>query len=78
MSKRFTGLTRVVGFFISGSVFYVLNLVYPVRDMGQMDDVDIYGTFTETEARRIGVAPLEEAVGKSTDNVVIVEDGKAV
>ena len=25
-----------------------------------MDSIDVYGTFTAAEARRIGVAPLEE------------------
>lgn len=51
--------------------------------MDQMDDVDIYGTFTEAEAKRIGVAPLEStaidglAASKGpSDNIVIVEDGK--
>lgn len=28
--------------------------------MDQMDTVDVYGTFTAAEARRIGIAPLEE------------------
>lgn len=28
--------------------------------MDQVDSVDVYGTFTLAEARRIGVAPLEE------------------
>ncbi len=53
--------------------------------MGQMDDVDFYGTFTEAEARRLGVAPLEddamsrlEIERRSSYNVVIGEDGKSV
>lgn len=41
-------------------MFYGLNLISPVPDMDQMDSVDVYGTFTAAEARRIGVAPLEE------------------
>lgn len=28
--------------------------------MDQIDPVDLYGTFTEAEARRAGVAPLED------------------
>lgn len=28
--------------------------------MDQMDAVDVYGTFTAAEARRVGVATLEE------------------
>jgi NCS1 family nucleobase:cation symporter-1 len=50
----------LVGFFISAAVFYGLNVIFPVADMDQMDAVDVYGTFTPTEAHRIGVAPLEE------------------
>jgi NCS1 family nucleobase:cation symporter-1 len=50
----------LVGFFISAAVFYGLNVIFPVANMDQMDAVDVYGTFTLNEARRIGVAPLEE------------------
>jgi NCS1 family nucleobase:cation symporter-1 len=49
-----------LGFFISALVFYILNRVFPVPNMDQIDLVDIYGTFTESEARRAGVTPLEE------------------
>jgi NCS1 family nucleobase:cation symporter-1 len=41
-------------------VFYALNLCFPVEDMDQIDSVDLYGTFTEAEARKACVAPLEE------------------
>jgi NCS1 family nucleobase:cation symporter-1 len=41
-------------------VFYVLNLLFPIENMDQIDPVDLYGTFTEAEARRAGVAPFEE------------------
>jgi NCS1 family nucleobase:cation symporter-1 len=51
---------RRKGFFISGVVFYALNLMFPVENMDQIDPVDLYGTFTEAEARRAGVAPFEE------------------
>ncbi|KAF2132628.1 hypothetical protein P153DRAFT_382250 [Dothidotthia symphoricarpi CBS 119687] len=50
----------LIGFFISALVFYTLNLIYPVPDMGQMDSVDLYGTFTETEARRISIDAMHE------------------
>lgn len=50
----------LVGFFISAAVFYGLNVIFPIANMDQMDAVDVYGTFTLNEARRIGVAPLEE------------------
>jgi NCS1 family nucleobase:cation symporter-1 len=67
-----------LGFFISAIVFYVLNLIFPIPDMDQIDPTDLYGTFTETEARRAGVAPLDErriqgvmARRRSTEQVVI-------
>ena len=50
------------GFFISASIFYLLNLAFPVPDMDQVDDVDIYGTFTDAEARRIGVVTLSDDI----------------
>ena len=53
-------LTLVSGFFVSAVVFYALNVIFPVPDLDQMDSVDVYGTFTAAEARRIGIAPLEE------------------
>ena len=50
------------GFFISATVFYLLNLAFPVPDMDQIDDLDIYGTFTDAEARRVGVVPLSNDI----------------
>jgi NCS1 family nucleobase:cation symporter-1 len=38
----------------------MLNLIFPVENMAQIDPVDLYGTFTEAEARRAGVAPLQD------------------
>ncbi|CAN9315255.1 unnamed protein product [Alternaria alternata] len=66
------------GFFISAVVFYILNLIFPVPDMDQIDPTDLYGTFTEREARRAGVSPLDDAPmqvathgRRSTEHVVI-------
>jgi NCS1 family nucleobase:cation symporter-1 len=53
-------LKSSIGFFISAIIFYTLNAVYPVPDMDQMDSIDVYGTFTEVEARRVGITPLDE------------------
>ncbi|KAI4661981.1 uncharacterized protein J4E78_004771 [Alternaria triticimaculans] len=65
-------------FFISAFVFYVLNKIFPVLDMDQIDPIDLYGTFTEAEAKRAGVAPLDNSpvLGgvsgrRSTEDVVI-------
>jgi NCS1 family nucleobase:cation symporter-1 len=51
----------MAGFFISAVVFYLLNLCFPIENMDQIDSVDMYGTFTETEAGRAGVAPVRDA-----------------
>jgi len=54
-------MLTVLGFFISAIVFYALNFVFPPKDkLDQYEDLDVYGTFTPTEARRIGIMPLEE------------------
>ncbi|KAI4957570.1 hypothetical protein J4E86_004708 [Alternaria arbusti] len=67
-----------IGFFISAFVFYVLNKIFPVLDMDQIDPIDLYGTFTEAEAKRAGVAPLDDSPilrgvsgRRSTEHVVI-------
>lgn len=71
-------LTTLTGFFISALVFYILNAMFPVRNMDQVDSVDIYGTFSAAEARRMGVTLLEEASRQSVGNIVLFEDGKSV
>jgi len=64
----------LVGFFISGTLFYILNMVWPPVGLGEMDEVDYYGTFTEKEAMKVGVTTLVPA-----EEVVIVQEGdKAV
>ena len=68
--------SQAPGFFISATVFYALNLVFPVHDMSQVDPVDLYGTFTEVEARRLGIAAAPEIQGTSIDGISIVEEGK--
>ncbi|KAI8940171.1 hypothetical protein NX059_003878 [Plenodomus lindquistii] len=65
----------LIGFAISATVFYILNAIAPVPDMGQLDPVDLYGTFSESEARRIGVVPLEQ-IELFSEEAVKHEDGK--
>ncbi|KAH8732728.1 NCS1 nucleoside transporter family protein-like protein [Phaeosphaeriaceae sp. PMI808] len=74
----------LIGFFISATVFYALNFVFPVKNMDQIDKIDFYGTFTEVEARRIGVDLLVEASSTSMsmeqisrENVITVQGDKA-
>lgn len=39
--------------------FYLTNLLFPVGGRGEIDEVDVYGTFTVDEARKIGCIPLK-------------------
>ncbi|KAF2855491.1 NCS1 nucleoside transporter family protein-like protein [Plenodomus tracheiphilus IPT5] len=67
----------LVGFAISAAVFYALNVVSPIQSMDQMDSVDLYGTFNDTEARRVGVIPLAQAECIARPkNDARLEDGK--
>ncbi|KAF1942598.1 hypothetical protein EJ02DRAFT_162872 [Clathrospora elynae] len=68
----------LIGFFISAIVFYALNFIFPVPDMDQIDAVDLYGTFTEAEAKRAGVAPLEESSCDGSVESIVVYGEKSV
>jgi NCS1 family nucleobase:cation symporter-1 len=63
-------------------VFYLLNVSFPVGHMDQIDPVDMYGTFTEAEARRVGVAPLHDpysvelSVGRHSGNKEVALHGE--
>lgn len=48
----------LVGFFVSGAVFYLLNLIFPYPGQGEYDEVDIYETFTPQEAARLEVVQV--------------------
>ncbi|KAJ0109435.1 hypothetical protein J7T55_000360 [Diaporthe amygdali] len=50
----------LVGFFISASLFFALNKLFPVTGMGEYDEVDYYGTFTSQELSKWGVIPCEQ------------------
>jgi hypothetical protein len=70
-------LTVDPGFFVSGFVFWGLNVVFPVSDMDQIDTVDVYGTFTESEAGRNQIESLEEGPS-SKGNIGFGKVGKGV
>lgn len=63
-------LTFILGFAISAVLFYVLTIAFPVQGAGEVDDVDIYGTFTPEEAMRLGVAPLDTLVGIEEEKII--------
>ncbi|KAI0841945.1 NCS1 nucleoside transporter family protein-like protein [Hypoxylon sp. FL0890] len=48
-----------VGFFTSATIFFLLNKLFPIKGMGEYDEVDFYGTFTTKEAAKLGVIPVE-------------------
>jgi NCS1 family nucleobase:cation symporter-1 len=50
----------LVGFFVSGTVFYLLNLVFPYPGMAEYEKVDVYETFTPRKAASLGVVPVDE------------------
>ena len=56
-----------IGFFISFTLFYVANRIFPIRNPGEIDSTDIYGTFTAEEARKLGVVPSSDVVEKAGD-----------
>jgi len=49
----------LVGFFVSGTLFLILNMIWPPIGLGEQDDVDYYGTFTAKEAAKVGIIPLQ-------------------
>lgn len=68
-SSSYDTNTTGKGFFISGSIFFALNKLFPVPGMGEYDEVDHYGTFTNKELAKWGVVPCEQVP------VVYGEDG---
>ncbi|KAK2042610.1 NCS1 nucleoside transporter [Colletotrichum somersetense] len=62
-----------LGFAISFLLHLGINTVWPPPEAGVIDDVDYYGTFTESEARKKGVTPLETEVLEGSPKVVDVE-----
>jgi NCS1 family nucleobase:cation symporter-1 len=50
-------LAYIEGFALAFAVHYVLNWLFPVPGLGEIDDEDIFATFTVEEARKLGVLP---------------------
>lgn len=68
------------GFVMSFGIYWILCLIFPVQNAGMTDTVDIYGTFTPEEARRMNMVPYEEVsindTTKSLDSSDIIEEPK--
>lgn len=60
--KNVFNLAFLVGFVISFTMFWVFNYISPPRGLGEIDEHDVFGTFTPEEAARLGVIPLETTV----------------
>ncbi|OIW34157.1 NCS1 nucleoside transporter [Coniochaeta ligniaria NRRL 30616] len=74
VSKGWTNiynLAFLVGFAISFSTFYVFNYFWPPVGLGEIDEYDVYDTFTPEEAARLGVTPSEGST------VVVEDDGRS-
>ncbi|KAF9022741.1 hypothetical protein BDZ89DRAFT_196076 [Hymenopellis radicata] len=63
-------MTPFLGFFISFTLFLLMNVVFPVAGAGDIDAVDVFGTFKLEEARRLGVMPLSFAPSDVDSNSV--------
>lgn len=48
------------GFFVSSTIFFSLNKLFPVPGMGEYDEVDFYGTLTSAEADKLGIVRNEQ------------------
>jgi NCS1 family nucleobase:cation symporter-1 len=52
-------LAFLVGFAISFTSFYTFSYLWPPSGLGEVDEYDVYHTFTPEEAARLGVTPDE-------------------
>ncbi|GKT54032.1 NCS1 nucleoside transporter family protein [Colletotrichum tofieldiae] len=51
-----------IGFLISFVLFYIANSAFPTAHLGGIDEEDKYGTFTASEATKLGVTPSDAAM----------------
>ncbi|KAG7089934.1 hypothetical protein E1B28_011564 [Marasmius oreades] len=47
-----------LGFLISFILFYVVNLIFPLKNLNETDGTDVFGAFTVDEARLLRLSPL--------------------
>lgn len=55
-------LAYPLGFTVSFIIYVAINKVFPPPGLGEVDDMDYYGTFTPEEAAKLGTAPREENI----------------
>ncbi|CCG83184.1 Uracil permease [Taphrina deformans PYCC 5710] len=54
--KNLYNLAFPLGLLSSSLSFYILCRVWPPQGLGQVDDTDVFDTFTDAEANRLGIA----------------------
>jgi hypothetical protein len=47
-------MSWLLGFSISGTIWLVLNTIWPPKGLGEIDEKDIFGTFNATPQLRSG------------------------
>lgn len=60
------------GFFEAFTLYYILCRIWPVKNAGQQDTVDYFGTFTAAEAEKMNMVPYDQYQGEEEDSI----DGK--
>jgi NCS1 family nucleobase:cation symporter-1 len=69
-----------LGFAVSFVVCYGLNRVWPPEGLGEIDEVDEFGTFTASEGRKLGVAVavLHGSMQVVSDDLPVADDKNSV
>lgn len=67
-------LAFIVGFLISFLLYWALNKLSPPKGVGEMDEQDLYGTFTLQEAEKLGVVPRSETLAADDVSVEDLEE----
>ncbi len=65
LSNYYTG-NAFFGLVIAGVWYYLTHLAWPIKEAGEKDDKDEFGTFTPEEALKLGVATY---IPNSEDNI---------
>ena len=66
-----------LGFTVSFILHWFLNRIWPPEGLGEKDDIDYYGTFTNEEAVRLGVAPHAALEGEEERTEAKELEGKS-
>lgn len=63
-------ISFIVGYVVSFASHYVLNLISPPPGIGEIDEYDVYHTFTRDEAEKLGVTPHSDDDEDSSDMIL--------